>query len=102
MIKKILFVTLLFLFGATLLTLLLKLFGMDTSLYFVPVMGLFLIVWGIKTSRCWYVGESIGLRAGLEIPKDASKLIRLIGLVFALFTITIGVLALHQHFSTMY
>ncbi len=93
--KKILFVILMVLLLATILAVL---SGKESII--VPLGSSFLVVWGVDKSRCWYVGEPIGLRAGLEIPANASTPLRLLGLAFALFVTALGVLAFFQHFPT--
>jgi hypothetical protein len=50
-----------------------------------------LILFGVETVRCWFSGEAIGIRSPLEIPANASKPIRLIGLIYAFFLFGIGV-----------
>ena len=66
----------------------------------IPVIGIFLIVWGIDKILCWYSGDAIGLRAGLEIPKNAPESLRYLGLGFSIFIIVVGTLVIIQYVQT--
>ena len=92
LVKKVFFVAVIILLVATLLAAV----ASPNSLL-VPVGSLFLIVWSFDKARAWWVGEPIGLRAGLEIPENAPKVVRLLGLLFVCLIFYTGFLGLLQY-----
>jgi len=59
--------------------------------YIIYAASAMFIIMGIENTRCWFAGESIGIRAPLEIPANASKPIRFLGLIYAVFLLSIGI-----------
>ncbi|MCL1037785.1 hypothetical protein L2750_11550 [Shewanella submarina] len=50
----------------------------------------FLILWSLDKVFLWYFNFDFGIASQLTIKKDAPKILRLAGLIFALFVLYIG------------
>jgi hypothetical protein len=70
------------------------------KLYSPYVITIFLIIWGANNVRAWCMKEEFGIAALVNIPANAPKFIRFLGVLFSIFVLCIGLAGLIEQATT--
>ena len=89
-------------FAVLVVTLIITMALMLANVEFYGLLSLyiFMTLWSLQKVFLWYVGDDFGIAVQLKIKKDAPKVIRFLGLIFACFVFYIAVKGLFEHVPT--